>query len=98
MHLKVNRVRRKGKVYEYARLVRSVRDESGRPTHEVLANLGTLDPRTVENLRAALDASRRGEGVVTQRPERSVRRVPVPVQRSLACFPPQNDPCHITWQ
>lgn len=64
MHLRVSRVRRKGKTYEYAQIVESYRKENGQPAHRVIANLGRLPAEHVQNLRAALEASRRGESVV----------------------------------
>ncbi|KXA89986.1 hypothetical protein AKJ57_04605 [candidate division MSBL1 archaeon SCGC-AAA259A05] len=42
MFLKKNRVKKNGKVYEYAKIVRSVRDEDGNPTHEIVRNLGRM--------------------------------------------------------
>ena len=43
MHLKIARVKRDNRTYEYLRLVRSGRDTRGKPTQQVLANLGRLD-------------------------------------------------------
>jgi len=68
MHVHVSRVQRKGKTYEYTQLVESYRRPSdGMPTQRVVAKLGQLDPVAIENLRAALRASRRGERVVLDR-------------------------------
>jgi len=65
MHVRVSRVRRKGKVYEYVQLVESFRRPSdGMPAHRVVANLGRRSPGEVANLRAALQAGRNGEQVV----------------------------------
>jgi len=66
VQVKVVRVRRKSKVYEYARLVRSYRNENGTSVHEVVANLGELPHQTVENLRAAFRAGRQGRAVVVK--------------------------------
>ena len=43
MFPQVNRVKSGGKTYEYLRIVESYRDEQGRSTHRVVANLGRLD-------------------------------------------------------
>ncbi len=72
MHVRVSRVRRNGKRYEYAQLVESYRRDDGMPAHRVVANLGTLTPDQVDNLKAALAASRRGERVaVAAQPSRA---------------------------
>src|SRR3990172_2046877 len=72
MHLRVSRVRRNGKRYEYAQLVESYRRDDGMPAHRVVANLGSLSPDQIDNLKAALAASRRGERVaVATRPSRA---------------------------
>ncbi len=63
MHLRVSRVRRNGKRYEYAQLVESYRRDDGMPAHRVVANLGRLSSQQVANLRTALGASRRGEQI-----------------------------------
>jgi len=42
MFLKKNRVEKNGKVYEYAKIVRSVRREDGQVTQEVVKNLGRM--------------------------------------------------------
>lgn len=39
----INRVKSGSKTYEYLRIVESYRDENGRTTHRVVANLGRLD-------------------------------------------------------
>jgi transposase len=72
MHVRVSRVRRNGKRYEYAQLVESYRRDDGMPAHRVVANLGSLTPDQVDNLKAALSASRRGERVaVAAQPSRA---------------------------
>jgi len=43
MFPQVNRVRSGAKTYEYLRIVESYRDDHGRTTHRVVANLGRLD-------------------------------------------------------
>jgi transposase len=65
MQLRISRVRRGNKIYEYAQLVESYRRASDRlPVHRVLANLGRLEPQQLQNLKMALDASRQGKEVV----------------------------------
>ena len=73
MHLNVRRVRQNGRTYEYVEFVQSVRDTNGKPTHEVLAKLGSLDPISIENLRTALRANREGKRVTIEEPKRSRR-------------------------
>lgn len=66
MHIRTSRVRRNGKVYEYAQLVETYRRESdGMPVHRVLATL--TDPIEAQNLREALAAARRGKRVAVAR-------------------------------
>jgi len=50
-------------VYVYGQLVESQRRADGMPTQKVVANLGRLSEIQIENLRLALDASRRGARV-----------------------------------
>src|SRR5437773_9135866 len=65
MQLRIARVRRGTKTYEYAQLVESYRREAdGMPAHRVVANLGTLSAEQVGNLKVALQASREGKRVV----------------------------------
>jgi transposase len=65
MHVRTSRVRRNGKTYEYAQLVETFRRESdGMPIHRVIATLGHPQDATVENLRQALTAARRGQRLV----------------------------------
>ena len=63
MHLRVSSVTRRGKTYQYAQLVESIRGEhDGMPAHRVVANLGRIsDPVQLENLRAAFTANRTGQ-------------------------------------
>ena len=66
MHLNINKVRRGDKVHCYARLVESYRrKKDGKPTIRVLANLGKLSEREIENFRLALAASREGTALVS---------------------------------
>jgi len=67
MHVQVSRTRHGGKTYEYARLVESYRNSNGVPALRVIANLGTLDPVALENLRTTLKASRAGKRVHAER-------------------------------
>lgn len=67
MHVRTTRVRRNGKVYEYAQLVETYRRASdGMPVHRVLATLP--DAVAAQNLRAALSAAREGKRVAVARP------------------------------
>jgi hypothetical protein len=84
MHLKVRRVRQNGRMYEYVEFVQSVRGANGKPTHEVLAKLGSLDPIAIENLRTALKANRHGKPVVMSEREQAPKFLPVRVRRNLA--------------
>ena len=59
MHVKQTVARSGGKTYRYTLLVKSVRDANGKPTHEVIANLGDLDPKVVASLKAALASARK---------------------------------------
>lgn len=73
MQVRISRVVRDGKTYEYAQLVESYRRASdGMPTHRVLASLGALAPTEIQNLKAALAASREGKRVAVVRAPRAV--------------------------
>lgn len=63
MHVRVSSVTRRGKTYQYAQLVESVRrEQDGVPAHRVIANLGRVtDPVQLENLKAAFVANRTGQ-------------------------------------
>ena len=63
MHVRVSSVTRRGKTYQYAQLVESVRRErDGQPVHRVVANLGRItNPVELENLKAAFAANRTGQ-------------------------------------
>ena len=66
MHLNINKVRRGDKVHCYARLVESYRrKKDGKPTIRVLANLGKLSEREIENFRLALATSRDGSTLLS---------------------------------
>lgn len=75
MQLRISRVRRGDKTYEYAQLVQSYRrKKDGMPMHRVVASLGRLTPDEVANLKLALQASRKGRRVVLSGlPERTGR-------------------------
>ena len=65
MHLKITRIRQRGRVLEYASIVHSYR-EGRRINHKVLKNLGRI--RSSEDLRrfeGILESMRRGEKVLT---------------------------------
>ena len=76
MYVRFANVRRGSKVYRYTQLVESFRRPDGKPTNRVVANLGALDDVAVENLRAALEASRRGPALVL--PDPALAAVPRP--------------------
>jgi hypothetical protein len=59
-----NRASGSGKSRRYAQLVESYRRADGMPAHRVVANLGELEDREIENLRLALEASRKGRTLV----------------------------------
>jgi hypothetical protein len=62
VHARLSPVTRRGKTYQCAQLVESVRRGDGLPVHRVVANLGRVsDPVQVENLKAAFSANRVGE-------------------------------------
>jgi transposase len=62
VHVRLSSVTRRGKTYQYAQLVESVRREDGLPVHRVVANLGRVsDPVQLENLKAAFVANRAGQ-------------------------------------
>jgi len=62
MQVRLSSVTRRGKTYQYAQLVESVRREDGLPVHRIVANLGRVtDPVQVENLQAAFVANRSGQ-------------------------------------
>jgi hypothetical protein len=96
MNLHVARVRRGSTVYVYGQLVESQRRADGMPTQKVIANLGRLSDVEIENLRIALDASRRGARVfldkrqlpkATQfaKPTHNLRYLDLAVLRALWC-------------
>jgi len=64
MFLRLSRVVRAGKTYQYAQLVESVRKPAAKhPLHHVVANLGHVTDVQYENLKAAFDANRTGAKV-----------------------------------
>lgn len=81
MFLRISRVQRRDKTYEYVQLVESYRRESDRmPMQRVVANLGSLSAEEIANLRAALEASRQGRNVVVApAPVVAPRSAPKPV-------------------
>lgn len=91
MHLHVARVRRNGKVYEYAQLVESYRREDGMPTQRVVAKLGAMSPIAIANLRMSLQASREQRRVVIgaasppARPLENLRYLDVAVLHAIWC-------------
>jgi hypothetical protein len=67
MQVRISRVVRNGKTYQYAQLVESYRRPDGMPTHRVVANLGSMSETDLENLRVTLRANRQGKRVVVAR-------------------------------
>lgn len=65
MHLRVTRIRRGDKTYEYSQLVESVRTPGGGVTKKVIASLGQLGELARENLIASLAATRQNQRVST---------------------------------
>lgn len=79
MHVRVSRVTRQGKTYEYAQLVESFRRPDGMPAHRVIAKLGEATSIEVENLRTALAATLRRRRVVVARAVTAANAAPQPV-------------------
>lgn len=79
MHVRVSRVTRQGKTYEYAQLVESFRRPDGMPAHRVVANLGQATSLEVENLRTALGAALERKRVVVARTTATAKAAPQPV-------------------
>jgi len=77
MHIRISRVTRGTKTYEYAQLVEAYRREAdGMPAHRVVATLGSPGDLAVENFRAALEAARAGKRVAVLRQTREARARP----------------------
>lgn len=68
MHISRTTVRRNDKVYQYVRLVQSVRNANGTPSHKVIANISDWSPLQIENVERALAAARSASHVVVQSP------------------------------
>ena len=64
MHMRISTKRRGDKTYRYVQFVESYRRPDGMPTQRVIATLGDLPSRTIENLQLALRASRQGAALV----------------------------------
>jgi hypothetical protein len=64
VHLRVSIKRQGNNNYKYAQFVKSYRRKDGMPAHKVVANLGQLSEREIENLRLALKASREKLAIV----------------------------------
>ena len=79
MHVRVSRVTRQGKTYEYAQLVESFRRPDGMPAHRVIANLGQATSLEVENLRTALGAALERKRVVVARNVALAKAAPQPI-------------------
>lgn len=61
MHVRVSRVRRGGKTFEYAQLVESYRRDDGVPAHRVVHSFGRVDETLLANLRAAFRGAKAGQ-------------------------------------
>jgi len=79
MHVRVSRVTRQGKTYEYAQLVESFRRPDGMPAHRVIAKLGEVTSIEVENLRTALAATQQRRRVMVARAATVTNAAPQPV-------------------
>jgi hypothetical protein len=73
MHVRISTRRRGDNVYQYAQLVKSYRRPDGMPAHKVIASLGKMSPLEIENIKAAIAASR--EGVALVLPKQAMDRV-----------------------
>lgn len=74
MHLRISRVRRNGKTYEYAQLVESYRREKdGMPALRVVASLGQLSAPEIASWRTALEGIRSGKPLVVAESESASR-------------------------
>lgn len=76
MQIRVSRVTRGERRYEYAQLVESFRREDGSPSHRVIAHLGALSASEIANLKVAIAANREGKRVVLARPARLATGLP----------------------
>lgn len=86
MQIRTTRVKRNGKTYTYAQLVESYRRPSdGMPMHRVLLNLGARSELEIENLRAAIRASREGRAVVVPSPAKRSKEAPPQILDNL-CY------------
>lgn len=80
MFVRVSKIKRKEKVYEYAQLVVSERRPSdGRPVQRTLCNLGPADSVRARNVIEALKAAKEGRRVMVVRSPSSSRAAPRPV-------------------
>jgi transposase len=85
VHIRYVTVKRKGKKHRYPQLVESYRREKdGMPAHRVIAGLSSCSDQEIENLKTALQASRKGRRVVMLPDKvRKNTRVVKPVRRNL---------------
>lgn len=79
MHVRVSRVTRQGKTYEYAQLVESFRRPDGMPAHRVIARLGEVTSIEVQNLRTALAATLQQRRVMVARAATATNAAPQPI-------------------
>jgi len=66
VHIRVSTTRRRGKVYQYAQVVESYRDDRGKPTRRVISHLGALSPSLIAKLRLAFKAEANGEALMLE--------------------------------
>lgn len=64
MHVRIVKVRSGKTIKKYVQLVQSYRRKDGMPAQKVIANLGELSEQAVDNIKAALQASREGRTVI----------------------------------
>jgi len=74
VHIRVSRVRRKGKTFEYAQLVESYRREDGMPAHRVVHSFGRVEEPLLSNLKAAFQGAKKGQLLRPAEPARSGAR------------------------
>jgi len=87
MFIRVSRVKRGDRVYEYPQLVESYRQKNGKPTHRVIASLKGWSPTAIENLRRAIAATREGATVVAADRIPDQTALPHDVHANLAFLP-----------
>lgn len=83
MFVRTIKVKQNNKIYEYPQLVESYRRKSdGMPMQRVVASLKDLSQLQIDNIKAALEAGRKGN-TVTVEPKIQLKRPHKPVQANL---------------